>query len=179
MGGLISFSVYTNESDLLKAIQHIRHELLKDDGPRRKRGRALKGEHQNWIKAQWVNGVSYDDYTPSCAKSRALTFTKALAGGEQIEFNKIVNPGGGEKTENKRVMASIFSIYNLSGQMDAFKRSMDEEDMQEICDAFSVEHDDTLILIYQRGEFSQSLSKERAVLQDEVQTTRIRNNSVF
>ncbi|MFT5758593.1 MAG: hypothetical protein ACI9LM_003339 [Alteromonadaceae bacterium] len=173
------FTSYTDDAELLESIQHIRHELLKDDGPRRKRGRALKGDHQNWIKAQWVNGVTYDDYTASSAKSRALTFTKALAEGDNVEFNKIVNPGGGEKTEDKRIMASIFSIYNLSGKMDAFKRSMDEEDMQEICDLFEIEQDDTLILLYQRGIYSSILSEKK--IQEDIKThqSRIINRSVF
>jgi len=173
------FTSYTDDAELLKSIQHIRHELLKDDGPRRKRGRALKGDHQNWIKAQWVNGVTYDDYTANSAKSRALTFTKALTEGENVEFNKIVNPGGGEKTEDKRIMASIFSIYNLSGQMDAFKRSMDEEDMQEICDLFEIEPDDTLILLYQRGEYSRLLTDKKSEDTSLMSTTRIRHNSIF
>lgn len=91
----------------------------------------------------------------------------------------IVNPGGGEKTEDKRVMASIFSIYNLSGQMDAFKRAMDMDDMAEICDIFSIDHDDTLILLYQRGEFSKSLSDDKSTPITQIQTSKIRHNSVF
>jgi hypothetical protein len=66
-------------------------------------------------------------------------------------LNKIVNPGGGESTEDKRVMASIFSIYNLSRQMDAFKRSMDE-----ICQILNVEPDNTIILLYLLAYFQSS-----------------------
>ena len=50
------YSKYTQDPLLLEAIELIRAELLKDDGPHRKQGRALKGEHQNWIKAQWCSG---------------------------------------------------------------------------------------------------------------------------
>jgi len=106
-------------------------------------GRALKGEHQNWIKAQWVNGVTYDDYTPSCAKSRTIEFTSLLDQNQSLEFNKVVNPGGGEATTDKRVMASVFSIYNLSKKADAFKRSMDEDDLQEVSELLDVALDDT------------------------------------
>ncbi|EPT9252299.1 DEAD/DEAH box helicase family protein [Vibrio alginolyticus] len=173
------YSSYTKEPDLLSAIALIRQEFLDDDGPYRKRGRALRGEHQNWIKAQWVNGATYDDGTPSCAKSRAIAFTTRINANEAVEFNQIVNPGGGEKTEDKRVMASIFSKYNLSGQKDAFKRAMDLDDMEEICDVFSVEHDDTLILLYQRGNFSTELSQKKQRCIETVSTTRIRNRSVF
>lgn len=170
------YSAYTTDQELLEAIRLIREELLADGAPYRKSGRAMRGEHQNWIKAQWVNGVTYDDYTPSCAKARAQEFTSLLDNGEQVPFNRIVNPGGGEKTEDKRVMASVFSIYNLSRQADAYKRAMDGDDMDDICRLLDIDQDDTLILLYQRGEFSAELSEEAKL---EIQTSRIRNNSVF
>jgi hypothetical protein len=170
------YSRYTKDPDLLEAIRLIREELLADGEPYRKQGRALRGEHQNWIKAQWVNGATYDDGTPSCAKSRSVYFTQQLSQGEQVEFNAIVNPGGGEITENKRVMASIFSTYNLSRQKDAFKRALDRNDMEEICDQFDLEHDNTLILIYKRGDYSQSLSDEKLEIQ---QPGHIRHKSVY
>jgi hypothetical protein len=170
------YSRYTKDPDLLEAIRLIREELLADGEPYRKQGRALRGEHQNWIKAQWVNGATYDDGTPSCAKSRALHFTQLLDQLEPVEFNKIVNPGGGETTDSKRVMASIFSTYNLSRQKDAFKRALDRNDMEEICDQFDLEHDNTLILIYKRGDYSQSLSDEKLEIQ---QPGHIRHKSVY
>ncbi|CNF40521.1 DEAD/DEAH box helicase family protein [Yersinia intermedia] len=173
------FSTYTEDNELLDAIEIIRKELLSEEGPYRKKGRALRGDHQNWVKAQWVNGATYDDGTPSCAKSRALSFTSRLDKGEDVEFNHIVKPGGGEKTEDKRVMASIFSIYNLSGQMDAFKRAMDIDDMAEICDALNTEYDDTLILLYKRGSFSQILSDEKSIISENIEKTSIRHKSVF
>lgn len=173
------YSAYTQNQDLLEAIQLIKAELLKDDGPHRKQGRALKGEHQNWIKAQWVNGVTYDDHTQSCAKSRAIEFTTLLDNGESIEFNKIVNPGGGETTADKRVMASIFSVYNLSRQTDAYKRSMDEEDLNEISTLFNVERDDTIILLYLRGEYSEVLSEIKEAAPKKITPTRVRSRSVF
>ncbi|KOY19344.1 glutathione synthase [Vibrio parahaemolyticus] len=169
---------YTDDDELLSAINLIRHELLDEDGPYRKKGRALRGEHQNWIKAQWVNGATYDDGTHSCAKSRALSFKAALDQNSEVEFNKIVNPGGGEKTEDKRVMASVFSIYNLSGQMDAFKRAMDIDDVAEICAEFDVEPDDTLIVIFKRGGYSAALTAEKESA-TEIIHSRIKHNSVF
>jgi hypothetical protein len=173
------YSVYTHNQELLDAIKHIRAELLKEDGPYRKQGRALKGEHQNWIKAQWVNGVTYDDHTSSCAKNRALEFTSLIDQGESVEFNKIVNPGGGESTEDKKVMASIFSIYNLSRQTDAFKRSMDEDDLAEISTLLNVENDDTIILLYLRGEYSKQLTDKKQNSFEKITSTRIRTDSVF
>ncbi|MFA0082802.1 glutathione synthase [Vibrio breoganii] len=174
-----NYEAYTHDPELLSAINLLRQEYLNDDGPYRKKGRAMRGEHQNWIKAQWVNGATYDDGTPSCAKSRAIDLTSRINTGEDVEFNLIVNPGGGEKTEDKKVMASIFSTYNLSGQMDAFKRAMDEDDMYEICTHFELDMDDTLIILYQRGSFSQSRSDEKLVAEEEGQYSRIRHKSVF
>lgn len=174
------FSVYTTDQELLNAINLIRQELIGDDGPYRKKNRALRGEHQNWIKAQWVNGATYDDGTQSCAKSRTLNFVSKLNSGKQVSFNEIVNPGGGEKTEDKRVMASIFSTYNLSGQMDAFKRSLDSDDLEEICGLLGGVHDnDTLVVLYQRGALSEVFSDDNQTLNHEIQTTHIRHNSVF
>lgn len=170
---------YTNNPTLLEAINLIRAELLKDDGPHRKQGRALKGEHQNWIKAQWVNGVTFDDHTPSCAKNRAIEFTALIKQKQPVEFNKIVNPGGGESTEDKRVMASIFSVYNLSRQIDAFKRSMDEDDMDEVCHMLNIESDNTIILLYLRGEFSSELTSIKKDDLSQITSTRIRNKSIF
>jgi len=173
------FSLYTSDEELLSAINLIRQELLSDDGPYRKKNRALRGEHQNWIKAQWVNGATYEDGTQSCVKAKTLNFTSKLSAGDQIPFNQIVNPGGGEKTEDKKVMASIFSTYNLSGQMDAFKRSLDSDDMEEIGSLLSVENDNTIIVLYQRGDFSQLLTDETIKVKQDVQATRIRHKSVF
>ena len=170
---------YTNNPTLLEAINLIRTELLKDDGPHRKKGRALKGEHQNWIKAQWVNGVTFDDHTPSCAKNRAIEFTSLIKQKQPVEFNKIINPGGGESTEDKRVMASIFSVYNLSRQIDAFKRSMDEDDMNEVCQILNIESDKTVILLYLRGEFSSALTSTKQEKISQVVSTRIKNKSIF
>lgn len=173
------FSIFTTDIELLEAISLIRQELIGEDGPYRKKNRALRGEHQNWIKAQWVNGATYDDGTQSCAKARALAFTSQLNQGEEVSFNRVVNPGGGEKTEDKKVMASIFSIFNLSGQMDAFKRSLDSDDMEEICNLLDVEQDNTLIVLYQRGSLLESNSEDEQRLSHDIQTTRIRHNSVF
>ncbi|MET4694990.1 DEAD/DEAH box helicase family protein [Endozoicomonas lisbonensis] len=170
------YSPFTTDPELLEAIKLIRQEMLTDGVPVRKSGRAMRGEHQNWIKAQWVNGVTYDDYTPSCAKARAQEFTTRIDNGEEIEFNLIVNPGGGEKTEDKKVMASIFSIYNLSRKMNAYKRAMDMDDMAEMCEIYNREVDDTLILLYQRGDYSQERSDAAS---QSLQTSRVKNNSVF
>ena len=168
------FTSYTQDSDYLDAITYIRDELLKDGGPFIKRGRALRGEKQNWIKAQWVNGATYNDYTESCAKNRTLKFIKMLNDGERLEFNTVVNPGGGETTEDKRIMASIFSIYNLSGQVDAYKRTMDEDDMREVSELLGCAFDSTIIVLFKRGELSETSNIEKSM-----SNSRLRESSIF
>lgn len=172
------YTAYTQDSDLLEAIEHIRHEFLKEGEPYRKKGRALRGDHQNWISAQWVNGVTYDDYTESCAKARTLQFVQALKDNDNVIFNKIVNPGGGETTQSKRVAASVFSIYNLSGKMDAYKRAMDDDDMKELCELMDMPLDDTLIVLYQRGQYSSELTTQKQE-ESTLTNSRIRANSAF
>ncbi|MFQ9621923.1 MAG: hypothetical protein ACLR17_06100 [Enterobacteriaceae bacterium] len=88
-----NFSAYTNDPQLLEAIKLIREEFLNEGAPYPKAGRAMRGDDRNWIKAQWVNGVTYNDFSPSCAKSRVLDFNSRLELGEDVEFNLIVNPG--------------------------------------------------------------------------------------
>jgi hypothetical protein len=90
-----------------------------------------------------------------------------------------VNPGGGEATEDKQVMASIFSIYNLSRQMDAFKRSKDEYNMADICQLLKTEADDTLILLYLRDDYSSEITSIKQEESLQITSKKIRNNSIF
>ncbi len=173
------FTLFTQNEDFLNAIKLIRNELLKEGGPIRKTGRALRGDHQNWIKAQWVNGVTYDDFSQSCAKQKTLQFIQSINNNEAIEFNTIVNPGGGERTEDKTVMASIFSVHNLSKQTDAYKRAMDEDDVFEMCDLLKVEYDSSLIVLFHRGSFSQDLTDTKPKFDPDIKQSRIRDHSIF
>ncbi len=174
------FSGYTKDHDLIEAIRLIREEYLKEGTPYIKAKRALKGEHQNWIKAQWVNGVSYDHYElgKNAAKNRVLDFIQRLKQGERIVFNDIVNPGGGEATKDKRVTANIFSIYNTSSQLDQFKRQMSLDDVHEMCDALGIERDNTLIVLFKRGEFD-AVASRTTDAKGTIEQTRIKHNSVF
>lgn len=172
------FSEYTQDQDTLTAIEFIRQEYIKDGEPHTKSKRALKGDHQNWIKAQWVNGVSYDDYSrgKNAAKPRTLDFIERLKNGELISFNEIVNPGGGEVTAEKRIAASIFSVYNTSSQLDQFKRQMNLEDVHEMCELLGVKKDNTLIVLFKRGGFDEESTH---IKKTELESTRIKHNSVF
>lgn len=171
------FSQYEFDSDILEAVRLIREEYLKDGGPFIKSGRALRGEHQNWIKAQWVNGATYNDFTESCAKARIFSFIENIDHDKPLEFNQVVNPGGGESTDEKRIMAAIFSIYNLSRQQGAYKRTMEEDDLHELSTALKIPYDDTIIVIFKRGEIitpdvKKSVNKGSFSL-------RVQDNSIF
>lgn len=175
------FSEYTDNEELITAINIIRHEYLKDGEPSLKPGRALRGEEQNWIKAQWVNGATYDDYSNSnsSARWRTLNFIQQIDQGEDVEFNAIVNPGGGEKTEDKKLMATIFSTYNFSRNNDAVKRTMSTADVHDMCRALDVEEDDTVIVLFKRGDYSASLSKAKQEQNIEINNSRIKNTTIF
>jgi hypothetical protein len=175
------FSHFTEDPILLEAIKHIRHEYLKDDGPFIKQARALRGEHQNWIKAQWVNGATFDDYSNSnsSAKFRILGLIEQVTQEQDVEFNQVVNPGGGEITDDKKVMAAIFSIYNLSKSQEIMKRAMDEYEVHEMCQETEVEQDNTLIVLFKRGDFSQNLTSEKQQVNFSIESSRIKNTTIF
>jgi len=160
------FSSYTSEPLFLKAMEIIRSEFLRDHGPKPKGHRAMRGKQKNWIKAQWVNGDSYDNKEKArksgTMKERALSFTRALDTSEQLYYNDVVMPGSGERSEDKAVTATIFSIYNMSRrQVD--KKVMSEVDMTEICELLNAPEDTTLVVLYKRGKFDEAMTQKKIV----------------
>lgn len=170
------FSGYKLDNDELEAIRLIRDEYLKDGGPFIKSGRALRGGHQNWIKAQWVNGATYNDFTDSCAKARTLSFIRTIDQDEPLVFNQVVNPGGGESIDSKRLMATIFSVYNLSRQQSAYKRTMDEDDLIELSASLEIDYDDTIIVLFKRGEIQDASDGNK---NSNITESRTTNQSIF
>lgn len=154
----IAFSEYTTNANLQSAAQIIRASLLADDGPVIRANRALRGIDKNWIKAQWVNGVTFDDYSnsTSSARYRTLHYLEQIKAGEIVDFETLMNPGGGESVEEKNVFAVIFSIYNLSAQVDKFKRAIDREEMDQLCYDLGIEPDDSVIVLFERGSANQT-----------------------
>ena len=71
-------------------------------------------------------------------------------------------------------MASIFSIYNLSGQVDAYKRTMDEDDMREVSELLGCAFDSTIIVLFKRGELSETSNIEKSM-----SNSRLRESSIF
>lgn len=153
-----SFSpnVFTPNARLQLAAELIRDTLLDDEGPVIKPNRALRGSEKNWIKAQWVNGVTFDDYSNSMssARFRTLQYLRELEEGACIDYEALVNPGGGESVDDKQVYAVIFSVYNLSAQVDKFKRAIDQYEMEDLCRELGLPSDNSLVILFERGEVS-------------------------
>ncbi len=161
------YTAHTTDRLVLDAIALLREEFLKDAGPSVKGNRAMRGKYKNWVKAQWVNGDTYDNKEKALKggtmKERTLKFTRTLDQGKPLEFNHVVMPGAGEYTEQKQVTATIFSVYNLSRRSNVSKRIMTKTDMHDMCNHFGVEHDDTLFVLFKRGEYNLERTEQKIV----------------
>ena len=157
-------SALTGDQEFLSAIELIRTEYLKDSGPYVKGHRAMRGKNKSWLKAQWVNGDTYDNKEKALKsgtmKERTINFTGAIDQGNPVEYNEIVMPGSGELSEHKVVTATIFSIYNMS-RRNVAKKIMDLAEVHEMCDHFGVDRDDTLVVLYKRGAYDAKRSQEK------------------
>jgi hypothetical protein len=150
------FNIFTKDKHMLAAITILREEFTKKGAPSVKGNRAMRGKKKNWIKAQWVNGDSYDNREKAGVdgpqKDRAIMLTDMLNNKEFVEFNRVVAPGSGELSENKLITATVFSIYNIS-RRKVIKTMMTEHDVWDMCDHFHIPHDDTIFVLYKRGEY--------------------------
>ena len=161
----VDFTTYTKDKVLLSAIELIRNEFTAKGAPSVKGNRAMRGKTKNWIKAHWVNGDSYDNpekaRVDGTQKHKTKLYTQMLDNDEYLEFNRVVAPGSGERSEDKMVTAAIFSVYNIS-RRKVDKKIMTEQDVWEMCDHFGIERDDTMLVLYKRGEYDidRSLAKK-------------------
>lgn len=177
------YQKYTTEPKFLEAMEIIRNEYLHDYGPKPKGHRAMRGRKKNWIKAQWVNGDTYDNKEKArkigTMKERTILFTDNLKNNKPQEYNQVVMPGSGELSANKEITATIFSIYNLS-RRDVNKKLMTSDDMQEICHLMGAPYDDTLVVLYKRGALDAAATQRKVVANEgpEVITT-INDESQF
>ena len=158
------YTAFTEDRELLSAIELIRTEYMKDSGPYLKGHRAMRGKGKSWLKAQWVNGDTYDNKEKALKsgtmKERTLRFTQAIDQGQPAEYNEIVMPGSGELSEHKVVTATIFSIHNMS-RRNVAKKIMELADVHDMCDHFGVDRDDTLVVLYKRGAYDAKRSLEK------------------
>lgn len=170
----VDFSTYSQNSHLIEAANIVRDSLIGEEGPSIKANRSLRGQDKNWIKAQWVNGVTFDDYSNSMssARFRTLHYLSELETGESIDYETLINPGGGESVEDKKVFAVVFSIYNLSAQVDKFKRAIDTFEMEALCQELNLVDDDSVVVLFQRGEVNANPAKAKS-------TSPSIGNSVF
>jgi len=149
---------------LLRAIAIIRDEFLKNYGPKPKGNRAMRGKKKNWIKAQWVNGDTYNNKEKArklgTMKERTLLFTNSLNRNELVEFNDVVSPGSGEFTANKEVVATIFSEYNISNRR-VDKKLMTKDDMSEICQLMNIPYDNTVVVLFKRGKYDEVTTQRK------------------
>ena len=159
------YTQHTDDKLILQAIALLREELLKGGGPAVKSSRAMRGAKKNWVKAQWVNGDTYDNKEKALKegtmKERTLKFARMIDDEIPLEFNTIVMPGSGEYTEQKLVTATVFSIYNMSRRDNVTKRIMTEDDVHEMCHHFNIEPDDTLMVLFKRGEYNDVVSRRK------------------
>lgn len=159
------FTEFTTDRTLISAITILREEFTKNGAPSVKGNRAMRGKKKNWIKAQWVNGDSFDNPEKAGAdgpqKDRTIMLTDMINNGEYVEFNRIVAPGTGELTEDKSITATVFSVYNIS-RRKVIKTMMTERDVWDMCDHFGIPQDDTMFVLYKRGgyDFARSLAKK-------------------
>ena len=158
------YEQYTQNADFIRALHLIREEYLRDSGPRVKGHRAMRGTKKSWVKAQWVNGDTYDNPEKALKlgtmKERTLYFIAALEAGEPLEYNQVVMPGNGEYSANKAVTATIFSRYNQSRRKVA-KTQMSEADMQEIASLLRVPNDNTIVVLYAQGDFDEATTQAK------------------
>lgn len=170
------YEKYTTDPIFLRAMNLIRDEYLKDYGPRIKGHRAMRGYKKNWLKAQWVNGDTYDNKEKALKigtmKERTIAFTNTLKDGKPLEYNQVVMPGSGELSANKEVTATIFSVYNLS-RRDVDKKLMSEKDMLEICNLLGAPYDNTLVVLYKRGSLDPAATQRKIVANEgpDIETT--------
>tara|TARA_B110000196_G_scaffold293833_1_gene282435 strand:- start:26053 stop:27900 length:1848 start_codon:yes stop_codon:yes gene_type:complete len=170
----VDLSTYSQNSRFIEAANIVRNSLIGEEGPSIKANRSLRGQDKNWIKAQWVNGVTFDDYSHSMssARFRILHYLSELEAGESIDYETLINPGGGESVEDKKVFAVVFSIYNLSAQVDKFKRAIDTFEMEALCQELNLPNDDSVVVLFERGEVNANTAKAKS-------TSPLGGNSVF
>lgn len=177
------FSEFTDDRLTLEAINLVREELLKNGGPSVRSNRAMRGKN-NWVKAQWVNGDTYDNKEKArkegTMKELAIKFTTILDDDKELEFNHIVQPGSGEYTEAKQITSTVFSVYNISRRGTAKKKVMTTKDVHDMCDYFEVDRDDTLLVMYKRGAYDPKRTEMKIALSKEPETlTMVNDESQF
>jgi hypothetical protein len=155
LGCYFDFSEYTDDPEYLESIQLVRDTLLKD-GLSVKSSRALPPK-SNSI-ANWVNGDTFSNPEKADAggpiSERVARFTNLLDLDGDVLFNDVIPAGGGIDISEKSVGVYVFSIYNES-RREVDKKVMTREEVNEVAQMYGVTEDDTILLLFKKGEFSQ------------------------
>ena len=154
------FSEYTDDPEYLRSIQLVRETLLRD-GLSVKSSRALP-PNSNSI-ANWVNGDTFSNPEKANAggpiSERVARFTNLLDLDRDVLFNEVIPAGGGIEISEKTIGVYVFSIYNES-RRDIEKKAMTREEVNEVANIYGVPEDDTILLLFKKGEFSQEHTNE-------------------
>ncbi|QKX16922.1 DEAD/DEAH box helicase family protein [Microbulbifer sp. YPW1] len=154
------YSQYTDDPEYLESIKVVRDTLISG-------GLMVKGSRSlppgtNSV-ANWVNGDTFSNPEKAIAGGpvfeRVGRFTTQLDLEHDVKFNDIVPAGGGVDINERSIAVFVFSIYNES-RRDVEKKVMTLSDVHEVSDAYNVESDDTVLVLFKKGEFSQSLTDE-------------------
>lgn len=145
------FTKYTDDPELLDTIDSIR-SIMQKKGP-------SVGKHsmppKSNVIASWVNGDTFDNPEKAIAGGpafqRVSNLIVSLDKELHVRFNDIIPAGGGIDPEKNNIAAYIFSIFNESSRK-VEKRVMTQADVDDVSSAFFVEPDDTIIVLFKRGD---------------------------
>lgn len=154
-----SFTKYTDDPELLDAIATIRNVLIKDNFSV---GRHSLPQNSNLI-ASWVNGDTFDNPEKAIAGGPAFQrVSKLIVSLDKelhVRFNDVIPAGGGIDPAKNKIAAYIFSIYNKSSRQ-VEKKVMTQSDVNDVASAFDVDPDDTIIVLFKRGDENQELTNQ-------------------
>lgn len=155
------FSIYTEDPAYLESIGIVRKTLLKG-GLQVKSSRSLPAG-SNSI-ASWVNGDTYSNSEKASKRGpiseQVANITTLLDLNSDIKFNDVILGGGGVDVEKFEVGVFVFSIYNESRRKEVSNRVMTIEQVHEVANAYGVAEDDTILVMFKKGEYSQALTDE-------------------
>ena len=149
------YSEYTDDPDYLETIRLVRSEI-QNSGLRVKTSWSLPANSRSL--ANWVNGDSFDNPNKPDFE-RVSKFTTQLDLEKDVKFNDIIAAGGGVDINEKDVAVYVFSIYSES-RRDVQKKVLTVSDVHEVADVYGLPPDDTILVMFKKGEYSDSLTQE-------------------
>jgi hypothetical protein len=154
------YSEYTDDPEYLRSIEVVRDTLLKG-GLEVKSSRSLPSG-SNSI-ANWVNGDTYSNPEKANAggpiSERVSRYTHLLDLESDIKFNEVIPAGGGVDISERNIGVYVFSTYNES-RRDVVKKIMTQAEVNEMANAYGIPEDDTVLVLFKKGDFSQILTDE-------------------